>query len=1233
MNILREVRKVKEKKMSTRIILMLLFCVIFLINTYAWFTAEKKIKINGIDGDVTSWDVAYYANDEEVLDETVTFTIDELYPGMPNREDIINVYNIGKASTQIYYELLSVKVFGVEVLNQLKVNKDLKIEGTTTNLFSIDTNYPFNVSYTYDKNYLSGQYVDDETTPDSKATLNFNVSWPYVAGSTEEEIITGDILDTRFGKDAYTYYEEGYDPKTAIEIQVRITSKMVLTSDIEFKNSDINIKTYGLDGQGVATLNLREEYKQKGYYIQYVVVGEGDTLGANATWTQGDMITGLSETDTIYVRITDGIKYAEGIATINLTGLLEHYTNDYATELTQYTDTNGDTAYIPKGFKVGDSSVVNTVDNGLVIEDKNGNQFVWVPVKDVVYNETTSIPTSASTAESDKTFYRPMARYQAGSTRYYEGIFYNFVNNTSYATLTYRLGQANYSEPRIATGDSYYTWNIEDVKFAAESYDAYFVKTDLGFTTAEEFGKYMNEEYTNMINSVKKYGGFYVGRYETSLSGAVAQSKAGQTPMVNRSWTNMYKYLDSNRNSSNPYYNNSQYVSSMIWNSQWNAMLNWILTGPDAKYVSDKSIGNLSSTVSKTGETATDCINNIFDLTGNVAEWTQTAEGQSNRAYRGSGINVKNDSYREGSASNIWSYNPQFFIDNINFLGTRMALYIKVQNDTTPPTITFRNTPAVTTNSIKAKVEAQDDLSGIKNYIYSISSDGGATYTNYTAYGNTYTFENLAQNSNYYIKVKVYDHSGNVAEIAYPNVITTQMMEVQTGDIELDALYGKNGAGIAYLEIPETLTDQGCFLEYQIVKDGGTFQETGTWTQGQQINNLSVGDTIYARVTDGVNVASDSLIYTCNIAELETFSEAKTSLTEYTDVNGDKAYIPSGFRVGTSSINNTIKNGLVIENATTGDQFVWVPVEHAIYNSADGTIPTNATEANKNKDASGKVVAYKPMAKYQNGYSESTPLQYFEGIAYTSWGTELVKGSYAQRGATDYAVGNNSHREPSLVTNDTRQYTWKFTAGTEYDANSAYYSNILKFESATKLGEYMNTEYTNMILSVKKYGGFYIGRYETSYSGTTAKSQYDTLPMTDINWYDMYYRQDSNINPDNPYYGNTGIVTSMIWDSQWDAMLNWIVEGVDAKQVYTVKGNHTGSIKNSGLFGNDFANNIMDISANVYEFVQGATSTSRRLYRGNGYFPGKSTATGRHVAAVPTNTYPYMGSRFTLYIK
>ena len=45
-----------------------------------------------------------------------------------------------------------------------------------------------------------------------------------------------------------------------------------------------------------------------------------------------------------------------------------------------YTDENGDTAEIPKGFEVSDEDGEKTVDEGLVIKDEVGNEFVWIPV-------------------------------------------------------------------------------------------------------------------------------------------------------------------------------------------------------------------------------------------------------------------------------------------------------------------------------------------------------------------------------------------------------------------------------------------------------------------------------------------------------------------------------------------------------------------------------------------------------------------------------------------------------------------------------------------------------------------------------------------------------------------------------------------------------------------------------------------------------------------------------------
>lgn len=73
----------------------------------------------------------------------------------------------------------------------------------------------------------------------------------------------------------------------------------------------------------------------------------------------------------------------------------------------------------------------------------------------------------------------------------------------------------------------------------------------------------------------------------------------------------------------------------------------------------------------------------------------------------------------------------------------------------------------------------------------------------------------------------------------------------------------------------------------------------------------------------------------------------------------------------------------------------------------------------------------------------------------------------------------------------------------------------------------------------------------------------------------------------------------MIWGSQWDAVLNWVLdEGVYADKVYTVTGNHSGSRRKTGVTGNDFANNVIDLCSNVLEWTQDAYSTQYRVYRG-----------------------------------
>ncbi len=60
--------------------------------------------------------------------------------------------------------------------------------------------------------------------PEANATLKLNVSSTYQGNGTEDENLAKDVLDTKFGKDAYNYYQnEQNDPLKAIEV-VRITS-------------------------------------------------------------------------------------------------------------------------------------------------------------------------------------------------------------------------------------------------------------------------------------------------------------------------------------------------------------------------------------------------------------------------------------------------------------------------------------------------------------------------------------------------------------------------------------------------------------------------------------------------------------------------------------------------------------------------------------------------------------------------------------------------------------------------------------------------------------------------------------------------------------------------------------------------------------------------------------------------------------------------------------------------
>ena len=1029
---------------------------------------------------------------------------------------------------------------------------------------------------------------------------------------------------------------------------------------------------YGQSGEGTVLLEQKNTtYSNQGYYIQYQV-SDSSTIPTEANWVTGDSITGLSNGQMIYACLFDGINRSSDYFELKVTGLegFEYYTdsngNSSKDKTVTYTDSDGNTATIPAGFKVGTGDSTSKVNEGLVIQDENENEFVWVPVP-------VAVETTTSTTSTEKA----MARKQTSNTKYYEGILYNFSGTTSTKQRSSTaMGVNTTREPSLVTTGSDFTWNVENGNANGASYDIAFytnltISSSTIFGTYTEFGQYMNEQYTNMVKSVDKFKGFYVGRYETSTvsnnvsASAVVQSQKNKDILYNRTWYQTYYYQESNINTYNPYHNNKSVTSSMIWGSQWDAMLNWMLKDDNTKNFVTSVVGNRTGTRANSGQYSDDFAKNIFDLSANVVEWTQGATSTHYRDYRGGSFLKTTDKYGKYTAKdriNSWRPPSGNYIytnptntggdSSTNADGSRLALYINNTEDTTAPIIdstATTNTITKGTNNIKIKTQATDAESGIRKYKYTISykafdaSDFSDSYIvkSEEKWGWTYEFTGLNQNTPYYIKVEVTNDAG-LTSTYYSSAIQTEILNVTEDPSTLKKTYGKTGNGTVYLTLADTYKSNNYYIQYQIVKSGVTPTDSG-WKDGAKVNNngqtfsdgcivkgLSVGDIIYTRITDGKN--SSVSFKTTDISELETFSEIQTQNSVYPDPNGVEVTIPAGFKHGTSSLNNTVANGLVIEDEA-GNQYVWIPVKNVVYDET-------TTVALQNNSST-----YKPMARIQSGYTKSSTSKYYEGILYSYSGVK----SWVMDNKIMYRIGNTiSYREPSLVTGSTINLSWQYASGTQYDAKeygqlSSIKDDEITINSPTAFGQYMNKKFAEMVESVANYGGFYVGRYETSRwnsgattnadnTGNIAKSVAGATPMARTTWYDMYLRSSSGYS-NNPYYNSTSVNSEMIWGCQYDAMLNFLLEENDKTKVTERTGNHSNVRSITGEYPNDIMSNIFDLSSNVREWTQEAYSSAYRASRGGNYsLDGTDTAVVRS-NYYPTNTGYTIGSRLTLYLK
>ena len=252
---------------------------------------------------------------------------------------------------------------------------------------------------------------------------------------------------------------------------------------------------------------------------------------------------------------------------------------------------------------------------------------------------------------------------------------------------------------QILVGNQFVWIPVEDDSLF-KTYEGYYdgsLASSLSDCTEPFESGYLTEksEYEAMKASVLEHDGFYVGRYEagTTNSGRTKESgitdkvviKQGQYVYNYVGWSNSDDMtnekggaveLSKNFAKVNNY---KSVTSTLIYGVQWDAIMNFIdpayATGSceEDSFVRDSSGKGCydQSAPTVTGSNADYAVKNIYDLGGNVDEWTMEAYDTYYRVLRGGGYNGAGSNYpasvREGS------YYPS---DNFGDLGFRPALYL-----------------------------------------------------------------------------------------------------------------------------------------------------------------------------------------------------------------------------------------------------------------------------------------------------------------------------------------------------------------------------------------------------------------------------------------------------------------------------------------------------------------------------------------------------------------------------
>ena len=336
------------------------------------------------------------------------------------------------------------------------------------------------------------------------------------------------------------------------------------------------------------------------------------------------------------------------------------------------------------------SNVENTVPKEIVkvepvisvnkeVNEENKNQMiitVEATIEDEIGIKEVILPDGTSVVGSKATF-----TVEENGKYKFEAVSNKNVRTTQEIEVT-ELEEHSSANPYIPEGfvEAEDTGTVEEGYVIEDSYGNQYtwVPVETGKLTRNTVLDADYEEKSNtasaLVNSVSKYYGFYIGRYESSkneINGEIiSASMPGKDP-----WTNVtYTEAISAAENADKVYGYKDCHTALINSYAWDTTLKWI----DSQYPDfskNTNYGNYSMTILPTGYTESDNLKHICDIAGNVREWTTetyreitTKKNNSNneeniiqRIIRGGGANLSKTPtshipYPENLSDNYWGF-------------------------------------------------------------------------------------------------------------------------------------------------------------------------------------------------------------------------------------------------------------------------------------------------------------------------------------------------------------------------------------------------------------------------------------------------------------------------------------------------------------------------------------------------------------------------------------------------